>query len=270
MQNMDFYLRGTTLREVGEFLSATYTPQFSYEKTRHEKRDWMLLSPDGSTLLDPHIRVELYIHLRRFEELFEHDGFPLDEDGEERREIVEALGYEPVCVIGIDISGNRRGDERLMKFVRTILSRFDAKVDDGVAFPLYMWTLAEIERGDLYRGHPFWDSQGWYQERVESQQREGQRLRHLLGVSLEGVEALLERGARTYEDLEVWEDVSQNLFQLYHLWGQLHFTPEQHQHTGRLIQQFHFLEPRLQDVGLRLPAMPHAEWIQGFGTLQDD
>ncbi|RYF39367.1 MAG: hypothetical protein EOO38_23400, partial [Cytophagaceae bacterium] len=60
--HMDFYLRSTTLREVDEFLSATYTLQLSYENTRHEKRDWVLLSPDGSTLRDPDIRVELYIH----------------------------------------------------------------------------------------------------------------------------------------------------------------------------------------------------------------
>jgi len=65
-------------------------------------------------------------------------------------------------IITIDISGRYHGEEELLRFLKTLFSRFEAFVMDD--YSEHLWTSKEIFSGIKVNNHKFFDYDGWYAE----------------------------------------------------------------------------------------------------------
>jgi hypothetical protein len=128
-------LRDTTSKEVARYLDAVYPSQ---------REPWIALVSDDPCL---------YINLLQ--------GSPFDED--EREEMIARFDGEPAVTVVADVSGRHPGDEQIFELTSDLLGRFSgAALDD---YTSHLWTLEELKRRHLVDGHPFFDYQGWFEER---------------------------------------------------------------------------------------------------------
>jgi hypothetical protein len=90
-----------------------------------------------------------------------HDG-PREHEPDEWADILRRFGGEPAVSVIAFVSGRHAGDEQVADFVAGILTRFDgAAMDEHTT---HLWSLAEIQSGHRFLGHPFFDYQGWFDE----------------------------------------------------------------------------------------------------------
>jgi len=142
MRSVIVYLKDASESEVADFLSAAYTFQDDPKWPQ-----WVLEKQD---------KVFLYIYFYRdMESEFEV---------EDRLALVEHFGgNEPtVCVIA-DVSGSRAGTDEVKEFACTLLQTFTGVATDD--YTQHLWTYQEIEENARFAGHPFFDFQGWYDEK---------------------------------------------------------------------------------------------------------
>lgn len=63
----------------------------------------------------------------------------------------------------VDISGKIPGDAEVLKIVNFILAKFEAVAQDD--YTDHCWNLDEIRSGEKKDNHPFFDYDGWYEDR---------------------------------------------------------------------------------------------------------
>jgi hypothetical protein len=137
MRSVFAVLRNTTEAEVTAWLDANYS--------RFSACEWASVGGNG-----PEVCI-------RFDPEFTSDLEP-----EERVDLIHRFGGEPAVVVMADISGKIPGHSQAFGFIERILSRFiGAAMDDWTD---HLWTLQELRTGHLVSGHPFFDSNGWWNE----------------------------------------------------------------------------------------------------------
>ncbi len=107
----------------------------------------------------------LYINITEFEKwnMGLGEGWSSDEEGlREEQELAARLGSKPAYVVSVDISGRHPGDNEVRTFITNLLPQFMGVVQDE--YTRHFWSLTEIQKGMLVKGHPFFDYQGWYEE----------------------------------------------------------------------------------------------------------
>ena len=91
---------------------------------------------------------------------FDHDG-PVEFGPEDWSRLVAPLGGEPSASLIANVSGRHAGDEQVLRFIRSILERFDGLAQDE--HTNHLWSLDEVVSGHQVRGHPFFDTVGWFE-----------------------------------------------------------------------------------------------------------
>lgn len=137
MRSVVVFLRDVTEIEVTAYLQQAYTGQ--------EGPPWVALL-DGEAYL--------YIYMYR-------DG-PTEYESDVWLDIIRQSGGEPTAAVIADVSGRHPGKAEVAEFVLAILTRFSgAAMDD---YTTHLWSLPELQSGQLIEGHAFFDYEGWFAE----------------------------------------------------------------------------------------------------------
>lgn len=137
MRSVFVFLRDTTETAVKSYLDSEYPEQ---------REPWVEFISG-----DPCLYINLYY------------VNPLEFEPSDWSEFIRQFGGEPTVGLMADVSGRHPGDHQVNEFVSGLLSHFSGAAMDDYTF--HLWSIDELRAGQKFNGHPFFDYNGWFDEK---------------------------------------------------------------------------------------------------------
>ena len=136
-----------------------YFPAATGEELAARLDDFAVLSVAQEWVFPERGRAVLYIYTLVGEQTME---LAREFEPPDWAALVRTLGRPPLAIVVADVSGQVDGTAEVKSLIEALLGAFSGVAQDD--YTEHCWTLEEIRRGDSFEGHPFFDTNGWYED----------------------------------------------------------------------------------------------------------